>query len=261
MAKPSSRGRISPGLQPAGLAGADLPGHRSVIGIVIFLSMMIRKWTTEIGVTSHRFVEKRPALHAHQRDRPAQYRRRAGSIRACMGRIFGYGTVRIEGTGVDAVTTPNIADPVGFVRAIQTAKEHAATYRALAGSGEFHIAAHCARGKQHRDAGALVAGAFKAIARHAVRQRRGSAAGPGRCLHSGAPAGYPPGRKAASPHPCLPAHMPMPVSPTVTADAVRRHAWPPARPCRRAGVNLIALDSRLRKIWRSLAGSPDSGSA
>ena len=29
-----------------------------------------------------------------------------GSIRALLGRIFGYGTVRIEGTGVDAVTTP-----------------------------------------------------------------------------------------------------------------------------------------------------------
>jgi hypothetical protein len=42
------------------------------------------------------------------------------------GRMFGYGTVRIEGTGVDAVTTPEIADPVGFVRAIQTAREHVA---------------------------------------------------------------------------------------------------------------------------------------
>jgi hypothetical protein len=27
---------------------------------------------------------------------------------------------------VDAVTTPEIADPVGFVRAIQTAREHVA---------------------------------------------------------------------------------------------------------------------------------------
>ena len=43
-----------------------------------------------------------------------------------LGRIFGYGVVRIEGTGVDAVTTPPIGDPVGFVRAIQTAKEHTA---------------------------------------------------------------------------------------------------------------------------------------
>ena len=29
------------------------------IGIIIFISMMVRKWTTEIGVTSHRFVEKK----------------------------------------------------------------------------------------------------------------------------------------------------------------------------------------------------------
>jgi hypothetical protein len=40
-----------------------------------------------------------------------------------LGRLFNYGTVRIEGTGVDSVTTPSISDPVGFVRAIQTAKE------------------------------------------------------------------------------------------------------------------------------------------
>jgi uncharacterized membrane protein YdbT with pleckstrin-like domain len=41
-----------------------------------------------------------------------------------LGRLFDYGTVKIEGTGVDSVTTPQIEDPVGFVRAIQTAKEH-----------------------------------------------------------------------------------------------------------------------------------------
>ena len=29
-----------------------------LIGIWIFVAMMVRKWTTEIGVTTHRFVEK-----------------------------------------------------------------------------------------------------------------------------------------------------------------------------------------------------------
>ena len=29
-----------------------------LIGIWIFFAMMIRKWTTEIGVTSHRFVRR-----------------------------------------------------------------------------------------------------------------------------------------------------------------------------------------------------------
>src|ERR1700753_342912 len=33
-----------------------------IIGIVIFFAMMIRKWNTEIGVTTHRFVEKTGVL-------------------------------------------------------------------------------------------------------------------------------------------------------------------------------------------------------
>ena len=38
------------------------------------------------------------------------------------GRILGYGHVRIEGTGVDAIETPPIAHPVQFRRAIENAK-------------------------------------------------------------------------------------------------------------------------------------------
>ena len=38
------------------------------------------------------------------------------------GRLFGYGRIRIEGTGDDHIDIPNIDDPVGFRRAIETAK-------------------------------------------------------------------------------------------------------------------------------------------
>jgi uncharacterized membrane protein YdbT with pleckstrin-like domain len=38
------------------------------------------------------------------------------------GRILGYGHLRIEGTGVDAVDIPDIADPIAFRAAIETAK-------------------------------------------------------------------------------------------------------------------------------------------
>ena len=97
-----------------------------LIGIVIFLSMMIRKWTTEIGVTSHRFVEKKGLFSLHTNEIALHNIEGVRVNQGLMGKILGYGTVRIEGTGVDAVTTPNIDDPVGFVRAIQTAKEHGA---------------------------------------------------------------------------------------------------------------------------------------
>ena len=95
-----------------------------LIGIVIFISMMLRKWTTEIGVTSHRFVEKKGLISMHTNEIALPNIEGVKVNQGVLGRILGYGTVRIEGTGVDAVTTPNIADPVAFVRAIQTAKEH-----------------------------------------------------------------------------------------------------------------------------------------
>ena len=85
--------------------------------------MMIRKWSTEIGVTSHRFVERYGLLSMHTNEIALPNIEGVRVNQSILGRIFGYGTVRIEGTGVDSVTTPSIADPVGFVRAIQTAKE------------------------------------------------------------------------------------------------------------------------------------------
>jgi uncharacterized membrane protein YdbT with pleckstrin-like domain len=97
-----------------------------LLGLVAFLQMMMRKWTTEIGVTSHRFVEKYGAFSMRSNEIALPNIEGVRLNQSVLGRIFGYGTVRIEGTGVDSVSTPNIADPVGFVRAIQTAREHVA---------------------------------------------------------------------------------------------------------------------------------------
>jgi hypothetical protein len=41
------------------------------------------------------------------------------------GRIMGYGHIRIEGTGIDAVELPDIQNPVAFRAAIETAKSGA----------------------------------------------------------------------------------------------------------------------------------------
>jgi Bacterial PH domain len=95
-----------------------------VLGLVTFFKMMIRQWSTEIGVTSHRFVEKYGLLSMRTNEIALPNIEGVRVHQSILGRLFGYGTVKIEGTGVDSVTTPAIADPVGFVRAIQTAKEH-----------------------------------------------------------------------------------------------------------------------------------------
>ncbi|HTK80319.1 MAG TPA: PH domain-containing protein [Rhizomicrobium sp.] len=96
----------------------------AVIGIVVFFAMMIRKWTTEIAVTSHRFVEKTGLFTLSTNEIALQNIEGVRVNQTFWGRLLGFGHLRIEGTGVDAVTIPNIADPITFRSAIETAKEH-----------------------------------------------------------------------------------------------------------------------------------------
>jgi uncharacterized membrane protein YdbT with pleckstrin-like domain len=93
-----------------------------VLGAVIFLRLMIRKWTTEIGITSHRFVKKTGFISLHTDEMALPNIEGVRLSQSIFGRILGFGHLRIEGTGDDAFDLPEIADPVGFRRAIETAK-------------------------------------------------------------------------------------------------------------------------------------------
>ena len=92
------------------------------LGLIVFFRMMIRKWTTEIGVTSHRFVKKTGLVGLRTDEIALPNIEGVKVSQGIWGRIWGYGHLRIEGTGVDAVQIPTIADPVGFRRAIETAR-------------------------------------------------------------------------------------------------------------------------------------------
>ena len=92
------------------------------IGTIVFFRMMIRKWTTEIGVTSHRFVKKTGWVSLRTNEFALGNIEGVKVTQSIFGRVWGYGHLRIEGTGDDAFDIPNIADPVGFRRAIETAK-------------------------------------------------------------------------------------------------------------------------------------------
>jgi uncharacterized membrane protein YdbT with pleckstrin-like domain len=93
-----------------------------ILGVVVFLARMIRKWTTELGVTSHRFVKKVGWLRL-KTDEIALLNIEGVRVKQSIwGRIWGYGHLRIEGTGVDAVELPTISNPIGFRKAIETAK-------------------------------------------------------------------------------------------------------------------------------------------
>ncbi|HEX4302695.1 MAG TPA: PH domain-containing protein [Rhizomicrobium sp.] len=93
-----------------------------LIGIVIFVSMMVRKWTTEIGVTTHRFVEKTGLFSLKTNEVALTNIEGVTLTQSFWGQMLGYGHLRIEGTGVDHIDLPSIGDPLGFRAAIETAK-------------------------------------------------------------------------------------------------------------------------------------------
>lgn len=98
-----------------------------LVGIWIFAVMMIRMATTEIAVTTYRFIEKTGWFTLRTNEIALPNIEGVRVTQSFWGRVFGYGKVRIEGTGVDAIEIPTIADPIGFRRAIETAKEGANT--------------------------------------------------------------------------------------------------------------------------------------
>ncbi len=91
-------------------------------GVLVCLRLLIRQWTTEIAVTSHRFVEKYGFIALRTNEIALANIEGVRLFQGLWGRLWGYGHLRIEGTGVDAVEIPTIADPIGFRRAIETAK-------------------------------------------------------------------------------------------------------------------------------------------
>src|ERR1051325_2412534 len=96
-----------------------------LVGIWIFFAMMIKKWTTEIGVTTHRFVEKTGLFTLKTFEIALPNIEGVRVEQNFWGRLLGYGHLRIEGTGVDATELPDIADPIAFPGAPGKAKEGA----------------------------------------------------------------------------------------------------------------------------------------
>lgn len=95
-----------------------------LVGIYIFIVMTVRYHTTEIGITTHRFILKTGLFTLNTQEIALQNIEGVKVHQSIWGRIFGYGNIKIEGTGVDAVEVPKmIADPIGFRRAIESAKE------------------------------------------------------------------------------------------------------------------------------------------
>ena len=92
-----------------------------LIGGILFLSVMVPVWTTEIAVTNHRLIFKLGLLSRSIADLQLRAIEQVGLQQGLIARLLNMGRIEVHGTGVDDVHLPAIADPVALQRSIQEA--------------------------------------------------------------------------------------------------------------------------------------------
>lgn len=98
----------------------EAPLAYAVIGIGLFLIVRawFRKWTTEIGVTDRRVIQKTGFISRRTAEMNVNQVERVEVRQSILGRIFNYGSLSIHGTGAGLEGLETIADPLSLRTAI-----------------------------------------------------------------------------------------------------------------------------------------------
>ncbi len=87
-----------------------------IIGIIIFFKMMISKWTTERVLTNKRYIQKTGWIKRNSEGISLDRIEEVNLKQSIMGRIFGFGTVDLSGTGSGKIILKYIDEPLTFQR-------------------------------------------------------------------------------------------------------------------------------------------------
>lgn len=79
-----------------------------------FMKRLLLKWTTEIGVTNQRLLCKRGLIAIDLQGMPLAKIENIESKQSIAGRIFGYGTVVVKGSGSTPIIIYNLASVMRF---------------------------------------------------------------------------------------------------------------------------------------------------
>lgn len=93
-----------------------------ITGAVILLNHLIILWTTEIAVTTYRFVLKTGFISRNTQEVSLNKIEEIILHQSVWGRIFGYGKLTLRGTGVGKIDLPDIDNPLEVRRIIEKAK-------------------------------------------------------------------------------------------------------------------------------------------
>jgi len=93
-----------------------------LVGSMILLFHVIILWTTEIVVTTFRFVYKTGLIARNTQEVSLSKIEEIVLHQSVWGRLFGYGRLIIRGTGVGIISLPNLDNPIEVRKKIENAK-------------------------------------------------------------------------------------------------------------------------------------------
>jgi uncharacterized membrane protein YdbT with pleckstrin-like domain len=85
-----------------------------LIALISGLGAFIRRSTTELAVTDRRVIYKTGIFQRHSMEMNTSKVETVGVNQSILGRILGYGTVMVRGTGGSFEPIPFIGDPLTF---------------------------------------------------------------------------------------------------------------------------------------------------
>ena len=93
-----------------------------LVGIVIFLTMTVRRYSTERALTNRRVVQKKGLIKRETESISLRTIEETSLSQSVMGRLLGYGSVRLAGTGRDEIILKDIDDPISFMKSLNDAR-------------------------------------------------------------------------------------------------------------------------------------------
>jgi uncharacterized membrane protein YdbT with pleckstrin-like domain len=88
------------------------------VATVLFLHAGFRRWTTELSVTDHRVIYKRGFVWRHTAEMNMDKVETVNVEQSILGRILGYGTIHVMGTGQGIESLRGIGAPIAIRNAI-----------------------------------------------------------------------------------------------------------------------------------------------
>lgn len=85
-----------------------------IIGIIIFIKMMINKWTTERVLTDSRYIQKNGWIARNTEEISIYKIEEVDLSQSILGRVLGYGSISISGTGSGNIVLKSIDAPLIF---------------------------------------------------------------------------------------------------------------------------------------------------